>query len=144
LRVKIPQNVEREDQIIFFITMRQLIILIVGGGITYFIFSFFQRNFPWESWMWIPIVFCGAITAAIAFFKFNELDFVEIILLLLEKVFLTNKQIWQNGADSYFLAKNLDLTQKKKDNNEQEKEKINNKDLSKMVDVLDKQSVITH
>ena len=42
--VKIPQNVNIEDRIIGPVTLRHLILLMLGGGISYFLWTILKRS----------------------------------------------------------------------------------------------------
>ncbi|MBT4937288.1 PrgI family protein [Candidatus Peregrinibacteria bacterium] len=95
MQYKIPQDVQREDQILSFLTMRQLGILAIGGTICYIIFVALSPHFFVEIWgaaMIIP----GGLTLAIAFLSIGGVSFSKWMLLLLEKNFNPQKRIWNN------------------------------------------------
>src|SRR3989338_5471033 len=92
--VKIPQNVYVEDRIIGPITLKHLILLGIGAGISYAIFASVQKagvtNVLVLSVCWIPAV----IAAAFAFFKINDLSLFNIILLSVEGFNKPSQRYW--------------------------------------------------
>ena len=51
LQYKIPQDVQREDTIIGPITMRQLIICAIGGGIAYTLYMILSKSYYMSVWL---------------------------------------------------------------------------------------------
>lgn len=86
--IKIPQNVYIEDRIVGPITLRQIMIIGVGAGISYVIYgSLSNANggglpLPLTIICWIP----AAISAAFAFVKINDLSLFRIMLLMIERI----------------------------------------------------------
>jgi hypothetical protein len=84
--LKIPQNIYIEDRIIGPITLRQIITMGIGGGISYMIWGVFSAAnggatpLPLTILAAIPFV----ISLAIAFVKINDLSLIHIMLLILE------------------------------------------------------------
>jgi hypothetical protein len=82
--VKIPQNVQVEDHIIGPITMRQLILLIIGAAISFAIWNVTKAAGFVDIFSlavsWSPVV----IMAAFAFVKVNDLSLLRIIFLIVE------------------------------------------------------------
>jgi len=101
MRFKVPQDVQREDTIIGPITFRQLIIMIIGGGITY---SMYLILFPiYKMFVWLPVVaILGILTLAFAFLKVFNMNFVVFILYLVEFLFKPRVR--------YFHRNNLNFT----------------------------------
>ncbi len=86
--VKIPQNVYIEDQIVGPLTMRQLIIMCLGGGISYVIYATVQKTAGQGSIFvtaicWIPMV----IATAFALIKINNLSLMRIVFLIMERTY---------------------------------------------------------
>ena len=95
LQYKIPQNVEREDQILSFLTFRQLGILAAGGAFCYFLYILLAPVFYVE--VWGPIVFIpAALTACVAFLDIGGVTFTKWFLLFIEFVVNPKKRIWNN------------------------------------------------
>ncbi len=82
--VKIPQNVYVEDRIIGPVTLRQIMICLVGGAISYVIWSPLRAsNIPTiqTAPAWTPLL----IAAAFAFLKINGISLFRFCLLMLER-----------------------------------------------------------
>ncbi len=83
--VKIPQNVQVEDKLIGPITLKQVIICLVGGGTSFVLWNIFQKmgnaNFVFVIIALVPFI----ISAAFAFVKVHGLSLLKIILLMVEK-----------------------------------------------------------
>jgi len=85
--IKIPQDVHIEDKIIGPITLRQLTITLIGGGISYAIWGAMKNEYgggvPLDRTImaWTPCV----IAAAFAFIRINNVSLARFCLLLIEK-----------------------------------------------------------
>lgn len=92
--VKIPQNVYVEDRIIGPVTLRQLIITGIGGGIGYTFYALAAQagltSIPVIVICWSPTV----VAAMFAFFKINDLTLFNIILLTIESVNKPRERFW--------------------------------------------------
>jgi hypothetical protein len=92
--VKIPQNVYVEDRIIGPITLKHLLIMGIGAGISYAIFASAQKagvtNVVALGACWTP----AAVAAAFAFFRINDLSLFNIILLSLEGMNKPTQRYW--------------------------------------------------
>lgn len=85
--VKIPQNVYIEDHIVGPLTLRQTIIITVGGGFSYLIFAMLQKAYgnpgvPLTILAWTPC----AISVLFALVKINDLSLLRIVFLTLERM----------------------------------------------------------
>lgn len=85
--VKIPQNVYIEDRIVGPLTLKQILIVGAGGGISYALWAMAAKAYgsvsiPLTVLVWIPCV----ISAAFAFVKINDLSMLRMCLLLLERM----------------------------------------------------------
>ena len=138
MRFKVPQNVQRADQIIGPLTWKQLIILAAGGGICYAIYITLAKEYYMEIWL-PPIVIIGGITAALAFLKIHGLTFERWLLAFIEYHFLPKKRVWDKGQAEPFVSflqhkkedkKLKDAQSEKKD----QKKKKSIKELSKILD----------
>lgn len=99
MQYKVPQNVEAEDKLIGPITLRQLIIMAVGGAITYFTFLALYNAVPLIIYMW-PVAFFGLLTIAFAFFKKDNKNFTKITLLVTEHYVNPRSRFWIPYADT--------------------------------------------
>jgi hypothetical protein len=92
--VKIPQNVYVEDRIIGSITLRQIIICLLTGGLSYGIFSSIKAAGIMSSvtgvLAWTPLI----IGAAFAFMKINGITLTRFCLLMLEKTDKPAIRVW--------------------------------------------------
>lgn len=92
--VKIPQNVYVEDRIIGSITLRQIIICLLTGGLSYGMFASIKAAGILSSvtgiLAWIPLV----IGAAFAFVKINGISLTRFCLLILEKTDKPAVRVW--------------------------------------------------
>ncbi|TSC57622.1 MAG: Uncharacterized protein Greene041619_1050 [Candidatus Peregrinibacteria bacterium Greene0416_19] len=85
--VKIPQNVYIEDRIIGPLTLRQILLLALGGGFSYALYSLLLKTYGQLSltvtvMAWVPAV----VAAAFALVKINDLSLFRICLLVVEKM----------------------------------------------------------
>lgn len=102
MRYKVPQNVEREDQVLWFITLRQLIMLLVGGGISYLLFINLAKGKSEDElsallmiFVWSPL----ALAALFAFLKIKGMSIAQIFLLVMEHGFFRYpRRYWIAGA----------------------------------------------
>lgn len=108
MHYKVPQNVEREDQILWFITLRQLIMLLVGGGISYLLFINFAKGKNADEisglitiLIWTPAVFA----ALLAFLKIKGMSISQVFLLIMEHGFFRYpRRYWIAGAGEPFVS----------------------------------------
>ncbi len=93
--VKIPQNVQIEDRVVGPLSLRQIIIMAVGGGFSYMIYSGVQKSvgyvgIPLTIIIWIPAL----IAAAFALVNINDLSLLRICCLLLERLQKPRVRTW--------------------------------------------------
>ncbi len=84
--VKIPQNVYIEDRIVGPLTLKQIIISMIGIGFSYAIWASIAKVYGYVPWhitviVWIP----GLLSVIFAFVKIHDLTMAHIILLFLER-----------------------------------------------------------
>lgn len=115
MRFKVPQNVQRADQILGPITLKQLIILFATGGFSYLMFTqlnkMYYMNQLQQMLIWTPL----ALGAAFAFINIRGIPLFKFCLLTLEQtIFLPSKRFWQNTDKPYVSMTHSDSSQKKK------------------------------
>jgi hypothetical protein len=94
--VKIPQNVYIEDRIVGPLTLKQTIIMTLGGGFSYMVFAMLQKSFNGNPGIvltviaWIPC----AISVLFALVKINDLSLLRIVLLTIERVNKATVRTW--------------------------------------------------
>ncbi|MEK7524318.1 MAG: PrgI family protein [Patescibacteria group bacterium] len=103
MQFKVPQDVLRPDKIVGFLTLRQLIIVMIGGGICYSLYIVLSKQYFVEIWL-PPVVFIGVITAAFAFFKFHDIVFEKLILVFIEYKFRPRARTWQKMQGDIVLS----------------------------------------
>ncbi|MBI4995022.1 PrgI family protein [Candidatus Peregrinibacteria bacterium] len=103
MQFKVPQDVLRPDKIVGFLTMRQLIIVAIGGGIDYSLYIILSKQYLIEIWL-IPVVFIGLLTAAFAFFRYHDILFEKFALLFIEYKFKPRKRTWQKMKSDAVLS----------------------------------------
>lgn len=84
--VKIPQNVYIEDRIIGPLTLRQIIVSMLGIGFSYAIWASIQKVYGYVPVhitviVWVP----GALSVIFSFVRINDLSLTHILLLLVER-----------------------------------------------------------
>lgn len=92
--VKIPQNVYVEDRIIGPITLRQLIVMGIGAGISYVLYASATKGGPVSIPLTIALWSPTMLAAAFAFLKVNDLTLFNIILLLIEHANKPSQRTW--------------------------------------------------
>lgn len=94
MQFKVPQDVLRPDKIVGFLTLRQLIIVAIGGGIDYSLYLILSKQYFIEIWL-PPVLFIALITVAFAFVKFHDILFEKLILIFIEYKFRPRSRTWQ-------------------------------------------------
>lgn len=98
LRYKVPQDVQREDKILFFITMKQLVILMITGGISYLLFVQLSKEYI-LSQVAIGFIMLPFIAGcAFCFVRIKGLSLTQFFLLNLEHLLLPPRRYWQAGS----------------------------------------------
>ncbi|QQS59803.1 PrgI family protein [Candidatus Peregrinibacteria bacterium] len=119
LQYKIPQDVQREDTIIGPITMRQLIICAIGGGIAYTLYMILSKSYYMSVWL-PPIAIISLLTVAFAFIEIRGISFTKWILLMLETIILPNKRVWDKRQSTQFLFRFPSPSVSKKENEDED------------------------
>lgn len=94
--VKIPQNVYIEDRIVGPLTLRQTMIMALGGGLSYGIYIVFAKangghlGYVGTALAWVP---CG-IAVIFALIRINDLSLFRMLLLLIERLNKPSKRLW--------------------------------------------------
>lgn len=100
MQYKIPVQIENEDPIIFGLSLRQLIILMIWGWISYSIFTWLQWVVPIEVAAF-PAIILWIITFIIAVFKYSEMTFVPFVLSFVRYHTNYKTRSWQKWVDSF-------------------------------------------
>lgn len=103
MQYKIPQNVRIEDKIVGPLTLKQLIMLGVGGGITYAIYVTLARVYYIEVWLVFTLP-PALLTLAFTFIKVRGIPFWQWITLVIEFFFNPRKRTFALGAADHYEA----------------------------------------
>ncbi len=136
MQFKVPQNVQRKDTIIGPLTLNQLIILGVGGGLAYGIYvGLMNANYLAKVWV-PPVVIISAITLAFTFLTPLSLPFHKFLMNFMEYHIIPKKRIWMQSTGAPFISTlNKRTTKKKEEKVEDPKKK--QKSLEELTEILD-------
>ncbi len=135
MQYKVPQDVQIEDKILPFMTLRQLMISGAGGGVTYVVYLLLEHQ---SAQIWMPPVFLlGLLTVAIAFLKIRGIRFVGFMLLLLERYLNETKRVWVKSTGSVFPQASTLKEKKSKEKEVPEEKKTSIEDIAQLSKMLD-------
>lgn len=100
MQYKIPVQIENEDPILLWLSLRQLAIIMIAAGIGYSSFQWLIPSLPPEIAA-IPGVILTIIAIMIAKFKIAEMSFMQFVLSFVRLKSNIQKRNWQQGIDSY-------------------------------------------
>jgi hypothetical protein len=112
MQYKVPQDVQREDTIIGPITLKQMGILGVGGGIAYILYVSLAKSYYAEVWL-PPVVIVSAITLAFAFLKIANMPFHLFLMNFIEYNLLAKKRFWIQGGGTSLMIAPTNISDKK-------------------------------
>lgn len=141
MQFKVPQDVQREDTIIGPITIKQLIILGIGGGIAYAIYVGLAASYYMEIWL-PPVIIVGGLTLAFAFLKIHEMPFHIFLMNFIEYHLLPRQRIWIQGTGYPFIPPFEEPKKKQETHEEIKKKPI--KSIAELTKVLDTHGEISH
>lgn len=97
MQFKVPQNVQREDKIVGPLTLKQMIVLAIGGSIAYGLYVSLARYYIWITWL-PPVAIVSIITIAFAFVRPLGLSFTKWVLLWIQYSLLPRERTWVKGS----------------------------------------------
>lgn len=100
MQYKIPIQIENEDPIVLWLSLRQLTIIMAWWWIWYSVFKNLTSSISSEI-AFIPSITIFIIGVSIAVFKFSEMTFVPFILSFIRFKLNLEERIWQKWVDSY-------------------------------------------
>lgn len=100
MQYKIPVQIENEDKIFLNLSLRQLTIIMVGGGFAYTIFKSLEPNVG-ASIALFPAIIVAGIGVVVALFRHTEMTFVPFILNLIRLNLNIGNRLWSKWVDSY-------------------------------------------
>ncbi|MFA5947687.1 MAG: PrgI family protein [Candidatus Gracilibacteria bacterium] len=133
MQFKIPQDVQREDTIIGPLTLKQMAILGIGGGITYAIYISLAKAYFIEVWI-APVVITGTLTLAFAFLKIADQKFHIFLINFIQYKMLPRKRVWIQMSGVPFVSPETQVKTTKKI---AETKKEPDKDIEKLTKILD-------
>jgi len=104
---KIPQNIGIEDKIVGPLTLRQLIIVASGFGISYVLFAIISRLYEINILEYIIIAIPLLFAVAIAMIKIRDKSLLQFILLFLEFSIKPKKRVWDHRGISAIVMPDL-------------------------------------
>lgn len=138
--VKIPQNIRIEDKLIGPLSLRQIIIVALGGGVSYTLFAMLNKTYgavPQAAHLviWLPLIFC----AAIALIKINDITLTRYALLTFELMVKPRRRVFQPRRGLDILPRATTSKKGKKEHEEEakaavKKPEVKIKDLSALLD----------
>ncbi|MDD3302334.1 MAG: PrgI family protein [Candidatus Gracilibacteria bacterium] len=100
MQYKIPVQIENEDPIMLGLSLRQLMIIMVGFGIAYGLFKRLEVSLG-GSVALLPSIFIIILTLVIALFKNSEMTFVPFVLSFIRYKVNLSERVWKSGVDSF-------------------------------------------
>lgn len=140
MQFKVPQDVQREDTIIGPLTLKQMIILGIGGGLAYTIYISLAKTYFIEIWL-PPVAIVAIITLAFAFLKIHSLPFHEFLMNFIEYHLLPRKRIWIQETGRPFVSIYDTKTKKKAEKIVARTEEQTKKSLKELSKILDRHGV---
>lgn len=132
MQFQVPQNIMMEDRIVGPLTIIQFLIVVVGGGIAFFIFN--QTALP-------PAIskggagFIALLTAVMAIGKFNDQPMYRFFKYILAFIFAPKTRVWHKSGGEVMLIKQ---SQRQKDDSQLHVPKrVSAEDIARLATVLD-------
>ncbi|MFN7160478.1 MAG: PrgI family protein [Candidatus Gracilibacteria bacterium] len=98
MQFKIPQNIDIEEKILPFLTIKQLFILLGGGAVAYLIYIASVGRYDPSIYL-IPVILIVVVTVLIAFFKMENITFIKLVLLMMESLINPRTRVWFHYAE---------------------------------------------
>lgn len=100
MQYKIPVQIENEDPILLWLSLRQLAIIMVWFWIAYQTFKWLEPNL-WAEIALVPSILIATITFLIAVFRSYEMSFVPFVLSFLRLNINSKERKWDQWTDSF-------------------------------------------
>lgn len=137
LRFKVPQDVQREDKILFFITLKQLIVLMITGGISYGIFLFMSERY-YLSQIAVGFIMLPFILGCLfCFVKIKGLGLPQFLLLNIEHLLLPRRRYWQEGNQPLVSSTTPYSSQSKPETPELEMKDVSREKIKNLAELID-------
>lgn len=138
--VKIPQNIRIEDKLIGPLSLRQLIMIAAGGGVSYTLYAMMNKAYgavppAAHLFIWLPLIFF----AAIALVRINDISLTRYALLTFELMVKPRRRVFQPRRGLDILPRAVTSKKGKKEQDEDvkavaKKPEVKIKDLSALMD----------
>lgn len=102
MQYKIPVQIENEDPIVLWLSLRQLTIIIIWWWIWYSIFKSLSTS-VWPEIASVPSITVAWIAFAIAKFRIAEMTFLQFIFSFVRQKVNFEERVWQKWVDSFQL-----------------------------------------
>lgn len=100
MQYKIPLQIENEDEIVLWLSLRQIVIIAVYGGIAYTIFDK-SHNSIWDTMALVLAIPVAIIGIVIALMRIYEMTFLPTVLNYLRLSLNGQQRQWSQWTDSY-------------------------------------------
>ena len=100
MQYKIPVQIEKADNIVLGLSLKQLITLIIWFWIAYSVFDALAKRGGFELWI-IPAVVIAAITVVVTFINIWEMTFQSLLLSFIRYSVNLKDRSFLMGTDSY-------------------------------------------
>jgi len=100
MQYKIPVQIENEDPIILWLSLRQLAIIMIWWSISYSLFNSLVKSL-WTEIALIPSLIIMWITLLIALFRYSEMTFVPFVLSFIRFKSNIEERRWIKWVDSF-------------------------------------------
>lgn len=135
MQYKIPVQIENEDPILWPLSLRQLIICVIGFWLWYWIFKSLAPV-VWTEIAAIPSLLVAWISFVIAIFKYSEMTFVAFMLSFIRYAVNLWERKWIKWVDSFsaldiWYVTNMEINTNEKVDTSSKKDKI--KDLEEQL-----------
>ena len=140
MRYKVPQDVQRADQILWFLTLKQVIILIIGSGVSYLLWTRLSKIYTLHELEIMFISLPAVLAVTLAFVKIKGLDLFVFFLRVAESAFFrAGRRRWiASGGDIFVSMTHEDLVNKTEHQQKRSEEKNFSRDKIKdLADILD-------
>lgn len=100
MQYKIPVQIENEDPIVAWLSLRQLAIIMIWWSIAYSLFTSLEKSL-WTEIALIPAIIIWWIALLIALFRYSEMTFIPFILSFIRFKINLEERKWMKWIDSF-------------------------------------------
>ncbi len=107
MQYKIPQNVGIEDKIVGPLSLRQLIIVAVGVGISWVLFAIMSKLYEVNFIEYAVIAMPALLSAAFALIRINDQSLTKYLQLLMEFSMKPKRRVWDHRGIASLVSPDL-------------------------------------